>query len=389
MLSVSFIFATLTIAINTRLLLPNRLEGIGWFTFETFRRVCANHPEHNFLFIFDRPFDESFITSPNIKGVVVAPQARHPILYRIWFGWSVPRVLKKHNVDLFISPDGYLSLNTEVPQISVMHDLNFEHYREDLPAVHGNFYRKYFPRYARRATRIATVSEYSKQDIHACYGVDPDKIDVVYNGVGEIFSPADEHTKSSTQAEIAGGKPYFVFVGSLHPRKNVHRLLQAFDRFKKDTSSANKLVIVGEKFWWNGEMKDTYEAMKFQDEVIFTGRQNGPDLARIVACAQAMVFVPYFEGFGIPILEAFKSETPLITSNLTAMPEVAGDGAVLVDPFDIDQISSAMQQVHDDANLRERLVANGNRRLSEFSWDKTAELMWKSIEKVLTQIELK
>ena len=90
-------------------------------------------------------------------------------------------------------------------------------------------------------------------------------------------------------------------------------------------------------------MKDTYEAMEFQDEVIFTGRQNGPDLARIVACAQAMVFVPYFEGFGIPILEAFKSGTPLITSNLTAMPEVAGDGAVLVDPFDIDQISSAMQ----------------------------------------------
>ena len=209
-LSVSFIFATLTIALNTRLLLPNRLEGIGWFTFETFKRVCANHPEHDFLFIFDRPFDESFITSANIKGVVVAPQARHPILYRIWFGWSIPRVLKKHNVDLFISPDGYLSLNTEVPQIAVMHDLNFEHHPEDLPAVHGNFYRKYFPKYARKATRIATVSEYSKQDIHACYGVNPDKIDVVYNGVGDIFSPADEQTKSSTQEEVAGGKPYFV-----------------------------------------------------------------------------------------------------------------------------------------------------------------------------------
>ena len=121
------------IAVNTRLLLPDKLEGIGWVAFETLKRITRAHPEHEFYFIFDRKWDDMFIFSDNVTPVAVSPQARHPFLYYLWFEWSVPHILKKVKADLFLSPDAYLSLRTEVKSIAVFHDLNFEHYPNDLP----------------------------------------------------------------------------------------------------------------------------------------------------------------------------------------------------------------------------------------------------------------
>jgi hypothetical protein len=114
------------IAVNTRLLLPDKLEGIGWFTHEVMRRVVIAHPEHEFLFLFDRKCDERFVYAPNVTPVVIWPPTRHPILYRIWFDYLLPRKLKALKADAFISPDGFLALHSNVPTLAVMHDLNFE-----------------------------------------------------------------------------------------------------------------------------------------------------------------------------------------------------------------------------------------------------------------------
>ena len=177
----------LKIAVNTRLLLKDRLEGIGWFTKESLERICKAHPEHEFLFIFDRSYDESFIFAPNVSGHVLAPQARHPLLFKLYFNWSIPYFLKKHDVDLFVSPDGFLSLRTDLPQIAVIHDINFEHFPKALPPHITRYYKSYFPRFAKKADRIVTVSEYSKKDISQCYGIDEGKIDVVYNGASDLY----------------------------------------------------------------------------------------------------------------------------------------------------------------------------------------------------------
>ncbi|HPB25791.1 MAG TPA: hypothetical protein PLE11_08500, partial [Bacteroidales bacterium] len=141
----------MNIAVNTRLLLDNRLEGIGWFTFETLRRIVTAHPEHTFYIIFDRPYHKKFIFSDNVVPVVVGPQARHPLLFYLWFEFSVPRVLKRIKADVFLSPDGYGSLRCRVQQLLVMHDLNFEHYPKDLPWIISRYYRYFFPRFARKA----------------------------------------------------------------------------------------------------------------------------------------------------------------------------------------------------------------------------------------------
>ena len=175
------------IAVNTRLLLPDKLEGIGWVAFETLKRITQAHPEHEFYFIFDRKWDERFIFSDNIIPIVAKPQARHPFLYYLWFEWSIPRILKKIKADVFLSPDAYLSLKTNVKSIAVFHDLNFEHYPEDLPFLERKYYCYFFPRYARKAAQIVTVSQFSKKDIMNLYDVPSEKISVVYNGANEEF----------------------------------------------------------------------------------------------------------------------------------------------------------------------------------------------------------
>ena len=128
------------IAVNTRLLLPEKLEGIGWFTRETLSRITNDHPEHQFLFIFDRPYADEFIFSGNITPIVLSPPTRHPILWFIWFELQIPRILRKYKADLFFSPDGYLSLNTRVRQLAAIHDINFAHRPKDLPWLKAKYY---------------------------------------------------------------------------------------------------------------------------------------------------------------------------------------------------------------------------------------------------------
>ncbi len=368
------------IAVNTRLLLKGRLEGIGWVAYETLRRMVAAHPEVEFYFLFDREPDPMFLFADNVKPVVLFPQARHPFLFIWFFELSVTRALKRIRPDLFFSPDGYMSLRTNIPSVVQFHDLNFEHFPNDMPKIHLWHYKKFFPRFAHQARRIVTVSEFSKKDIVECYGVDPAKIDVAYNGVNEIFQPIGPERQEAIRARYSGGHPYFMFVGSLHPRKNLARLFTAFDLFKRQTPSDVKLLIVGEKRWWTQPIQQAYEAMGCKEEVIFTGRLSAEDLHEVTASALASVYVSYFEGFGIPILEAFRCGTPVITSQVTSMPEVAGDAALLIDPFSESSIAEAMTKMM-DANIREELAAKGLDRAAVFSWDQAAEEIWKCLMK--------
>lgn len=369
------------IAVNTRLLLKDRLEGIGWVAYECLRRIVKAHPEVEFYFIFDREYDEKFIFADNVKPVVLFPPARHPFLYIAYFEFAVARFLRKLKPDLYLSTDAYLSLRSKTKQLAVFHDINFEHFPQDFPKIHLWHYKKYFPRYARKATRILTVSEFSKKDICECYGINPEKIDVAYNGANEIFTPVTEEVKEETRSKYSEGKPYFMFVGSLHPRKNLARLFTAFDIFKKRNDNDIKLLIVGSKKWWTEPIKKAYDAMTHKNDVIFAGRLSAEELHFVTAAALASVYVSYFEGFGIPIVEAFKCDTPVITSNVTSMPEVAGNAALLVDPFSEESIADAMGKMLDE-DVRNNLIEKGRVRRNDFSWDRAAEEWWKCIEKL-------
>jgi glycosyltransferase involved in cell wall biosynthesis len=371
----------MNIAVNTRLLIQNKLEGIGWFTYESLKRITTQHPEHQFFFIFDREYDPEFLFSDNITPIIQYPQARHPILYYAWFEMVIPKLLERIKPDLFLSPDGFLSLKTPVRSLAVFHDLNFEHYPQDIPYWTRRYYRKYFPKYAAKAVRIATVSEFSKADIVKQYNVSPEKIDVVYDGANDAYHPLSKEEKKKIRKEYSNGLPYFIFIGSLHPRKNLVNLFRAFDLFKKSNPSDVKLLIVGAKKWWTRDIDLAFNRMIFSDDVIFTGRLDVNELAGVLGSAIALTYVSYFEGFGIPIVEAFRCDVPVITSNVTSMPEVAGNAAILVDPFDPESIAEALYKAYQYESIREELVIHGRRRKDMFSWQQTADRLWQSIEK--------
>lgn len=371
------------IAVNTRLLLPNKLEGIGWFTYENLKRITKDHPEHEFIFIFDRPYSEEFVFSDNVIPVVAKPQSRHPVLWYLFFEWGVPRILKKYKPDLFISPDGWLSLRTKTPSMAVIHDLNFENYPEYIPFIYRKYFQYFFPRFAKKAKRLCTVSEFTKKDIHNRYGIANEKIDVVYNGANEIYVPVPDDRKKEIRALYAQGAPYFLFIGLIHPRKNLARLITAFSTFRKETQSDTKLVIVGSKKWWTEEIKNAYDSSDHKDQIIFTGRIESSELKDVIASAFAMTYVSIFEGFGIPILEAMFCDVPVITSNTSSMPEVGGDAALYADPFSVRSIADQMILLFNDKALREKLISEGRNQRIKFSWQQTSEKLWKSIEACL------
>jgi glycosyltransferase involved in cell wall biosynthesis len=373
----------LNIAVNTRLLLDKKLEGIGWFSYETLKRIVMLHPEHTFYFIFDRPYNKKFIFSDNVIPVVTGPQARHPLLFYLWFEFSIPKILKKVKADIFISPDGYASLRSKVPNLLVMHDLNFEHYPEDLPWIITRYYKYFFPRFAKKAARIATVSEFSKKDIHESYGYPENKIDVIYNGVNENYHPISDEEKNAAKKKYASGCDYFIYIGALLPRKNLKNLFLAYDLFRKQNKTTVKLLIVGARMWWTPEMEATINSLEYKKDIIFTGRLHSDELNHVLGAALALTYVSYFEGFGIPLLEAFRCDVPVITSNVTSMPEVAGDAALLTDPFNPATISEAMKQVATDKQLRESLISKARERRKAFSWDQTANLLWQCIQKTV------
>jgi len=373
------------IVVNTRLLLKNRLEGIGWFSYETLKRITQNHPEHHFVFLFDRDYDEEFVFSDNVTPLILSPQARHPILFYWWFEFSVANFLNKYKPDLFLSPDGYLSLNAKCKQLAVIHDISFKHYPNDVSYLVRKYYNYFFPKFARKANRIATVSHFSKEDIAESYQIERSKIDVVYNGCNDTYKPIAADIQSEVKKRYSKGCDYFLFVGSLHPRKNIARLFRAFDQFKEATGSDVKLIIVGKKYYWTTEIKNTHLNMKFKEDVVFTGRLSNEDLNSVLGAALALTYVPYFEGFGIPILEAMNCDTPVITSNVTSMPEVAADAAILVDPFSVESIATGMIKIYAEPELRTQLIEKGRIRKREFSWNKTANLLWESVEKTINE----
>jgi len=293
----------------------------------------------------------------------------------------LPIFLIRNKPDVFLSADGFLSLLSGFRQIALIYDINFEHNPQDLKLQNRLYFRWFFKKFARKATRIATISEYSKMDIAGFYKIIPDNIDNVSCGINGNFHPLTKLEVDETREHWSEGKPYFFFVGSMHPRKNIKRLIEAFSLFKKRTNSELKLLLAGSILWQKSEIEEAYASSEFKLDIIFTGRLSDLDLQKVLGAAFALSFVPIFEGFGLPIVEAMECNVPVICSNVTSMPEVAGDAAILIDPFQVEVICSGMERLYADAGLRNHLIELGQHQKQKFSWENSASLLWKTILK--------
>jgi glycosyltransferase involved in cell wall biosynthesis len=378
-----YLCGRMNIAVNTRFLLPNYLEGYGYFVFEVFKYLTNKYPEHHFIFIFDRPYDKQFVFSSNISPVVISPPARHPLLWKFWYDIRIPAVLKKYKADVFVSADGLCSLTTTVPQCLVLHDLAFIHYPGHVRKSHYIFYKQYVPKFLKKAKAVATVSEFSKRDIANYYKVDPSKIDVVYSAAKEIFKPASAVVKEQVKNQYADGKEYFLYIGAIHPRKNPVNLLKAFSIFKKRQKSSFKLILAGRLAWKYDSFIQSLKRYKYRDDVIMLGYLSEDDLVRITGSAYALVYPSLLEGFGVPVIEAMKCCVPVVTSLHSSMEEIAGHAALYADANDPEAIAEKMMLVYKDEKLRDELITKGNAVAKQYSWQRTADLLWQCIQKTV------
>lgn len=371
------------IAVNTRPLLSDNLEGYGYFIQETFRRITQQHPEHTFLFIFDRPSSGEFIFGENVKAVVTGPAARHPLLWKFWYDIKVPAILKKYKADVFVSCDGGCSLTTKVPQCLVVHDLSFLQDAFSINKSERSFYKRYTPKFLAKAKTIATVSAVSRKDICNQYAWKEESIDIVYSGAGEVFAPLTSEEKNSVKEKYTEGREYFVYTGAIHPNKNLVHLLKAFSVFKKKQKSGMKLVLAGSLAKNYESFAKDLQSYKYRDDVVMTGYLPEAALAAVTGAAYAMVYPSLWEGFSVAVLEAIQAGVPVILSDGSAMQEIAGDAALYAKGTDYTDIAEKMIRLYKDENMRTTLIKNGQAVKGKYSWDITADGLWKCIQKAV------
>lgn len=359
------------LAVNTRLLQKNKLEGIGRFAYENLKRMVKDNPEIEFHFLFDRKYDSEFIFGDNVVPHVIGIPTRHIFLQVLWFHWTLPKFLKKIKADAFFSPEGANIPKGKTPSFITQHDLGFIHRPNDLPSLAKWYYRRFFPKYSQDAERIFTVSNFSKEDLIREFKIDKDKITVCYNG--------NEHlVKSESKKDFS--RPYFLYVGSLHQRKNIIHTLKSFELFKGKYKTDHQLVIVGKKMFNDTESEKYLQEMKYSSDIVFTGYVDDMTLSSFYSEATALINLSYFEGFGIPIIEAYINKIPAVVSNRSCFPEIAGPGALFSEPEDLELIASHLYDLAMNTELRERLGKQGYEHAKSFKWEDSAKTIIQEIK---------
>jgi glycosyltransferase involved in cell wall biosynthesis len=380
------------IAVTTRFLLPGgHLEGLGRYTFEALRLLVQQQPDCTFHFLFDRAYDPRYLLGPNVVPHVLPPPARHPLLMLAWYEGAVALWLRRHHPAVLLSPEGFSVLGTAVPRVVVMHDLAYLHRPQDTGWAIARYYTYFLPRFARAATQLVAVSDATRQDIAQQYGLAASRILVAPNAPARHFAPQLAEAQATTRQRFSHEQPYFLFVGALQPRKNLSNLLRAFALFKAEggaVAASIRLLLVGRTAWKAGPVFEVFNSLPpaVQAAVEFTGRVSEADLADLYAAALATVYVPFFEGFGLPVVEAQASGCPVLTSNISSLPEAAGgpDAAILCDPNEPTAIADGLRQLAYDEPLRARLRAAGLANATHFTWEHTAQVLWRAVQLAIT-----
>ena len=296
---------------------------------------------------------------------------------------KIDKLLK--GVDVFFSPHIFFSaLSKNCPSAVTFHDLSFEIHPEFYSRSKNFWHFSMNPKkLAARASKIIAVSESTRDDLVNFYGIESEKIKVIYSGINQESRIKNQESRIlKVKKKYNLPEKYILYLGTLEPRKNIIGLIKAFEEFKKSFGNPPspllqrgnlKLVIAGSKGWL---CEDIFKAAKnspVKNDIIFTGFIEDQDKAILYRLAELFVYPSFYEGFGFPPLEAMSCGTPVITSNFSSLPEAVGDAALTVDPYNIDQLARAMKNVLEDEDLKNRLIEKGCERVGKFSWDKCAE----------------
>lgn len=293
----------------------------------------------------------------------------------LWTIFALSPAIRKEKFDIFFSPTHYGPLFAPCPQVISILDLSYKYFpqlfkKKDLFQL--NLWGGYSVRAARK---IITISNSAKSDIIREYGISNARVEVVYLGVKEVGG--SKMSKKEILNKYSIEKPYILFVGTLQPRKNIVRLIEAYSKLKTENL---KLVIVGRRGWQYEEIFASPEKFGVSDSVLFLEDVMDDELPAFYENAEIFVLPSLYEGFGLPILEAFKYGCPVLTSDVSSLPEAGGDAAIYFDPEDISDIAEKIEKVLSDKKLRDDMIKKGHEQVKRFSWEKSAKKVLQVLE---------
>jgi glycosyltransferase involved in cell wall biosynthesis len=360
------------IGIDARFLIPNKMEGFGVYTLELCKALAAQHPDQTFYLFIDRYSSFQIKLPPNCKRILIPIPARLPILWRIWYEIFVPIYAFFLGIDVFVATIGFVPKG-RFKKLSIVHDINFEHFPNTIPKPILSFYQKHFKNYCAKADHIIAISEFTKQDLIQTYQLDAKHISVVYNGARQVRS----HTHSELNVP-----PYFMVLGSLHPRKNIEGVIKAFELYKQTDTLEAELRIIGAGLFEKQAFNKYAISDSIKPYIHFMGRLSDEEVFVYLTHAKALLFLPLYEGFGLPIVEAMSVGTPVISSNNSSLPEVCGNAALLFDATDHSSIAKGMHNLLEDMDLKSDLVEKGFTQAKRFTWAETAKGVYEQIQQL-------
>lgn len=308
---------------------------------------------------------------------------------KLWTQIALPAhlFLERQKPDVFFSPAHYAPRFSPVPTVVSIMDLAFFHFPELFTKKDLNQLKSWTGYSIKKAKKIITISQASKDDIIRLYGIEPDKIAVIYPGIKQTASLTPHiYPMNELKTKYNISDNFLLFVGTLQPRKNIVRIIEAFAMLKKRKTENDEqdlqLVIIGRRGWHYDEILAAPAKYGLKDSVKFLDFVPDEDLVLFYQHAQVFVWPSLYEGFGLPVLEAMKFGCPVITSNVSSLPEAGGDAALYVDPENVEEIKNAIEKVMTDTKLREEMIAKGKKQVGKFSWEKAARETLQIVEEV-------
>jgi glycosyltransferase involved in cell wall biosynthesis len=323
--------------------------------------------------------------APSPQSPAPSPQLEVRIIPfpRLWTHLRLAWEVSRHPPDVLFIPAHVMPLVCPLPAAVTVHDLGYLHY----PEAHRPLDRWYLDwttrRHARLAARVIADSQATRADLMRYYGADPGRIAVVYPGRDEALGRVNDPAAiAAVKARYGVSGAYLLYLGTLQPRKNLVRLVEAFARLPSP-ASGYQLVLAGKRGWLYDDLFARVGSLGLSDRVLFPGYVADEDKAALISGATALVYPSLYEGFGLPVLEAMACGTPVLTSNVSSLPEVAGDAALLIDPLEVDAIAAGMAHLTADADLRRSLVAKGYAQVRKFSWADAARQVLQVLESLV------
>lgn len=383
MVDLTFYSFYMKIGIDIRSLMDKQYSGVSSYTLNLVQNIIVLDKNNEYKFFYNSFSDiNDRIPKFNESNVeIIKKNYPNKVLNYLFFKiFNYPKIDRLLEIDLFLMPHiNFISLTPKCKSILTVHDLSFLRYPEFFSLRKNIWHEKIkVKKLVKKFNTIITVSKNTKNDLMELCDVPEKKIKVIYSGLEDFYHNLDyQNNKRIKQVKIKYNLPekFILFLGNIEPRKNIQGLIQAYNILRKKNSNLKdyKLVLAGGPGWRQKEIIEEREKSEFKNDIIFLGYVDKEDKPYLYNLSSIFVFPSFYEGFGFPPLEAQASGTPVISSFSSSLPEILGNSALLIDPYNIYDLADSMEKVLSNQNLRKSLISAGKENIKRFNWKNTAE----------------